>query len=211
MYAAAGRFAAVCCVRGGGVRRINSSLSVWTGEPASTCLCVPNPASTVVGPMCGPPLGTPPLIGRLSGVGALWDCVSRVCDGGGGCAGGGVPLGAVPVLSWCGEVSLGGIQSSSSMYGSPFGTPPLVAPLPSLSAPRLPMLSWCGEVSLGGIQSPSPLVLPLCSLCAPRLPVLVLCSFAPFSLLPLVLWTGEPLEVALEGQEAKKRRATWSQ
>jgi len=24
-----------------------------------------------------------------------------------------VPLGAVPVLSWCGEVSLGGIQSSS--------------------------------------------------------------------------------------------------
>jgi len=38
-------------------------------------------------------------IGRLSGVGALWDCVSRVCGGGGGCAGGGVPLGAVPVLS----------------------------------------------------------------------------------------------------------------
>ena len=28
--------------------------------------------------------------------------------GGGGCAGGGVPLGAVPALSWCGEVSLGG-------------------------------------------------------------------------------------------------------
>jgi len=25
-----------------------------------------------------------------------------------------VPLGAVPVLSWCGEVSLGGIQSSLS-------------------------------------------------------------------------------------------------
>jgi len=47
-------------------------------------------------------------IGRLSGVGALWDCVPRVCDGGGGCAGGGVPLGAVPALSWCGEVSLGG-------------------------------------------------------------------------------------------------------
>jgi len=35
-------------------------------------------------------------IGRLSGVGALWDCVSRVCGGGGGCAGGGVPLGAGP-------------------------------------------------------------------------------------------------------------------
>jgi len=32
----------------------------------------------------------------LSGVGALWDCVSRVCGGGGGCAGGGVPLGAGP-------------------------------------------------------------------------------------------------------------------
>ena len=33
---------------------------------------------------------------------------------GGGCAGGGVPLGAVLVLSWCGEVSLRGIQSSSA-------------------------------------------------------------------------------------------------
>jgi len=40
-----------------------------------------------------------PGIGRLSGVGALWDCVPRVCGGGGGCAGGGVPLAAVPVLS----------------------------------------------------------------------------------------------------------------
>jgi len=47
----------------------------------------------------------------LSGVGALWDCVPRVCGGGGGCAGGGVPSGAVPVLSWCGEASLGGKQS----------------------------------------------------------------------------------------------------
>jgi len=46
-------------------------------------------------------------IGRLSGVGALWDCVPRVCGGGGGCAGGGVPLGAVLALSWCGEVPLG--------------------------------------------------------------------------------------------------------
>jgi len=46
------------------------------------------------------------------GVGALWDCVPRVRGGGGGCAGDGVPLGAVPVLSWCGEVSLGGKQSS---------------------------------------------------------------------------------------------------
>jgi len=57
-------------------------------------------------------------IGRLTGVGTLWDCVPRVCGGGGGCAGGGVPLGAVPVLSWCGEVSLGGIQSSSSKLTS---------------------------------------------------------------------------------------------
>ena len=54
----------------------------------------------------GPPSGAN--IGRLSGVDALWDCAPRVCGGGGGCAGGGVPLGAVPVLSWCGEVSLGG-------------------------------------------------------------------------------------------------------
>jgi len=42
----------------------------------------------------GPPSGVS--IGRLSGVGALWDCVSRVYGGGGGCAGGGVPLGAGP-------------------------------------------------------------------------------------------------------------------
>ena len=48
-------------------------------------------------------------IGRLSGVSALWDCVPRVCGGGGGCAGGGVPLGAVLVLCLCGEVSLAGI------------------------------------------------------------------------------------------------------
>jgi len=45
----------------------------------------------------------------LSGVGALWDCVPRVCGGRGGCAGGGVTLGAVPALSRCGEVSLWGI------------------------------------------------------------------------------------------------------
>jgi len=51
-------------------------------------------------------------IGRylgLSGVGSLWDCVLRVCGGGGGFSGGGVPrLCTVPALSWCGEVSLGG-------------------------------------------------------------------------------------------------------
>jgi len=45
---------------------------------------------------------------RLSRVDALWDCVARVYGGGGGCAGGSVPLGAVPALSCCGEVSLGG-------------------------------------------------------------------------------------------------------
>ena len=42
----------------------------------------------------GPPSGVS--IGRLSWVGALWDCVSRVCGGRGGCASGGVPLGAGP-------------------------------------------------------------------------------------------------------------------
>jgi len=59
----------------------------------------------------GPPLRVG--IGRVSGVGALWDCVPRVCGGGGGCASGGVPMGAVPALSWCGEVSLGGKRNSA--------------------------------------------------------------------------------------------------
>ena len=54
--------------------------------PASTCLSAD--------PGLGPPSGVS--IGRLSGVGALWDCVSLVCGGGGGCAGSGVPLGAGP-------------------------------------------------------------------------------------------------------------------
>jgi len=36
------------------------------------------------------------------------DCVPRVCGSGGGCAGGGAPLEAVPALSCCEEVSLGG-------------------------------------------------------------------------------------------------------
>jgi len=48
-------------------------------------------------------LGLGPLsgvnIGRLSGVGAVWDCVPRVYGGGSGCAGGGVPLGAHPGLT----------------------------------------------------------------------------------------------------------------
>jgi len=47
----------------------------------------------------------------LSGVGVLCDCVPHVCGGVGGCAGGDVPLGAVPVLSWCGEVTLGGLHN----------------------------------------------------------------------------------------------------
>jgi len=55
-------------------------------------------------------------IGRLSGVCALWDGVPPVCGGGGGCAGGGFPLGDVPALSWCGEVILGGVYISSSSY-----------------------------------------------------------------------------------------------
>ena len=50
----------------------------------------------------------------------LWDWVPRLCRGGGGCAlcrrrCGGVPLGAVPVLSWCrGEVScLSGVYNDT--------------------------------------------------------------------------------------------------
>ena len=49
----------------------------------------------------------------VKAVGALWDCVPRICGGGSDCAGGGVPLGDVSVLSWCGEVSLGGKHSLS--------------------------------------------------------------------------------------------------
>jgi len=60
----------------------------------------------------GPPSGVS--IGRLSGVGTLLDCVPRVCGDEGGCAGGGVPLGAV---LWCEEVSLGGKQSASEGEG----------------------------------------------------------------------------------------------
>jgi len=53
---------------------------------------------------------------HLSGVGALWDCLPRVRGGGGGCAGGGVPLVAVPALSWCGEVFLGDRYILSIIY-----------------------------------------------------------------------------------------------
>ena len=41
------------------------------------------------------------------GLGALWDCVPRVCGGGGGYAGGGVPSRVVFALSWCGRFLLG--------------------------------------------------------------------------------------------------------
>jgi len=44
----------------------------------------------------------------VGGCGWLWDCVPLSVVVGAGCAGGGVPLGAVPALSWWGEVSLGG-------------------------------------------------------------------------------------------------------
>jgi len=57
--------------------------------------------------------------GRLSGVGAPWDCVPRVCGCGGGCAGGGVPLGAVPALRWWGEVSLGGTHPCPQIEAAP--------------------------------------------------------------------------------------------
>jgi len=59
-------------------------------------------------------------IGRLRGVGALWDCAPCVCGGGGGCAGRGVPLGAVLALSWCGEVSLGCILIITRSGALPF-------------------------------------------------------------------------------------------
>jgi len=55
-------------------------------------------------------------MGRLRGVGALWDCVPRVTGCEDGCAGGGVPLGAVLALSWCGELSLGGKHSVIISY-----------------------------------------------------------------------------------------------
>jgi len=73
--------------------------------PAPTCL------SADPGP--GPSFGGEhrPFEWGKRAVGLCSPCL----DGEGGCAGGGVPLGAVPVLSWCGEVSLGGIQSSSSV------------------------------------------------------------------------------------------------
>jgi len=59
------------------------------------------PATLGLGPYSGVS------IGRLSGVGALWDCVPRVCGGEGGCAGGGVPLGAVLCCPGAGCVSRG--------------------------------------------------------------------------------------------------------
>jgi len=46
-----------------------------------------------VGPLSGVSTG------RFNEVGALRGCALLVCGGGGGCAGGGVPLGAVPALS----------------------------------------------------------------------------------------------------------------
>ena len=47
----------------------------------------------------------------------------------GDCAGGGVPLGAVPALSWCGEASLGDYISANTFCvcvyaAAPFSSPP---------------------------------------------------------------------------------------
>jgi len=42
------------------------------------------------------------IVSRPLGGGAVWFPVSVVVMGGGGCTGGGVPLGTVPALSWCG-------------------------------------------------------------------------------------------------------------
>jgi len=55
------------------------------------------------------------------GVGALRDYVPRVCGGGGGCAGGGVPLEAVLALSWWGKVSIGDIHIIIVFVVSPSG------------------------------------------------------------------------------------------
>jgi len=63
-------------------------------RPASTCLAL------TLGP--GPLSGAS--IGRTCGVGALWDCVPRVCGGGGGV----VPLWAGPARSGFGGVFRGG-------------------------------------------------------------------------------------------------------
>jgi len=81
------------------------------------CLTAPRSKSTITRSPIAAALATI-LGGEARGGAAVWDCVG----GGGGCAGGGVPMGAVPVLPWCGEVSLGGRQSSSARVGAGGGT-----------------------------------------------------------------------------------------
>jgi len=45
------------------------------------------------------------------------DCASPVCGGRGGCAGDGVPLGAVSAISWCGEMSFVGKHTITTVSG----------------------------------------------------------------------------------------------
>jgi len=85
--------------------------------PAGGNGCVGGAGDGAVSAVTDGPTGIVPVAptcivdGRSSGAGALQDCVPLACSGGdGGCAGGGVPLGAEPALSWCGCVSLGGPQ-----------------------------------------------------------------------------------------------------
>jgi len=84
-------------------RRYLLYLCVLVPQPHCCCLFRALALTLSLGPLSGVS------ISRLSRVGALWDCVLRLCGGGGGCAGGGVPLGDVLALSWCGEVSFRGI------------------------------------------------------------------------------------------------------
>jgi len=87
----------------------------------------------------------------FSGVGALWDCVPRVFGGGGGCAGGGVPLEAVLTLSWCGEVSLGGILIISSGGCGDGGVGSIAGPPASMILNTAGSRAVCNAVTtLGG-------------------------------------------------------------
>jgi len=114
-------------VVGSAVRTITILREPFVDAQASTCLSA-DPGS-------GPSFGGEhrPFEWGWRAVGLCSPCLR--CSGG-GCAGGGVPLGAVPVLSWCGEASLGGKQSSSGP-AHPHPAGPAV------------LTSWRGEVVCG--------------------------------------------------------------
>jgi len=62
--------------------------------------------------------------------------------GEGGCAGGGVTLGAVPALSWCGEVSLGGIRIIIISLYIPALAPAPPVPTQEAASPATPRLLY---------------------------------------------------------------------